>query len=131
MAAQPVHCDIQGQDPHLADVLVSQIANGDTTAWCFTHYVDVCQAVLDTARETAAEAAATDQEAADRLEGVTAPDQSAVIEGEPQAAPTGPAEPAGPDGGPGGEAGDQPDQEGLAGSPGDTAEEGQPTTAGV
>src|SRR5437868_14011443 len=125
--AQPVHCDMQGTEAHLADVLVSMIANGDTSAWCFTHYLDVCQAALDTATEAAAFAASQDQEAVDRLAGATPGPGEATADETAQAAPTAPAEPTGPDGGPSGEAGDQPDQAGLGGRAAGREAEPQPT----
>lgn len=129
--AQPVHCDIQGQEPHLADVLVSQIANGDTTAWCFTHYVDVCQAVLDTARETAAEAARTDQEAEARLEGAQPGAGEEPVHPEAGDGPAFQPSQPGPDDGPAGEAGDQPEQAGLAGPEAGSEEEPTATTTGA
>src|SRR6266540_4366806 len=52
--AQAIHCDGPGET-HLADVLVSRIDNGDTTAWCFAHYVDVCRAVVESAEQASRE----------------------------------------------------------------------------
>ncbi len=43
--AQRIHCDYTGCG-RLADVMTSRLADGDTTAWCFEHYVAVCQAVV-------------------------------------------------------------------------------------
>ena len=87
--AQPIHCDYQGE-PHLADTLVSRIANGETLAWCDPHYVEVCRAIADAVGD--AEAAAADAEALARLEGEnpasvppTSPESSAV--GDPPAEP--------------------------------------------
>lgn len=126
--AQPVHCDFTGQESHLADVLVSQIANGDTTAWCFTHYVDVCQAVLDTAQAAVAEAAQADQEATARLEG-SQPGPGETDSGDgPPAAPTEPDAATGPDDGPPGTSGDQSTEAGLGGPEADAAEEPTATT---
>ena len=114
--AQPIHCDATGLDQHPADVLISQLATGDTSAWCFPHYVEACQAVIETVRETWAEAAAADTAAADRLEGTApGPGESATAEADPPGSQEAPAA-TGPDGGPDRPAGDQPQEESL-GSP--------------
>jgi len=54
--AQPIHCDAHNRE-HLADVLVSQIANGDTAAFCFAGYIDVCRALVADVEAQAAEVA--------------------------------------------------------------------------
>ena len=124
--AQPIHCDDTANPQHPADVMVSQLANGDTTAWCFTHYVDVCRAVIATVEETVAEAAATDQDALARLEGVTPPaDDDLVAELEERFRGT-PALQSGPDDGPAGEAGPEPVQEGLGATEAGEEAEGAP-----
>lgn len=43
---QPIHCDYAGE-PHLADVMITRIANGETLAWCDEHYVEVCRAIAE------------------------------------------------------------------------------------
>lgn len=43
--AQTIHCDVHGRQ-HPADVLVSQIANGDTMAACFLGYVELARALV-------------------------------------------------------------------------------------
>ena len=56
----------------LADVLSTNLANGDTGAWCFAHYIDLCRAVVagaDAAGQEADEAAA---DAERRLSGTIA-----------------------------------------------------------
>ena len=127
--AQAIRCDIQGEPDHLADVLVSQIANGDTTAWCFTHYVAVCQAVLDSAAEAEAQAAQAAQEAADRLAG-SAPGPGEVSGPEtPEAEPGAPSPSPEPADGSGGAEGDQPDQEGLGGQEAGDRQEAAPEPA--
>lgn len=67
--AQPIHCDVHGQD-HLADVLVSQLATGDTMAACSAGYLELCRAYVEAAE--AAEREATDAAALDQLAGTTA-----------------------------------------------------------
>ena len=120
--AQPIHCDAQGFDPHLADVMVSRVADGDTTAWCFNHYVLVCQSVIDAATEAQAMADQADREAADRLEG-TAPGagEAPAAEADPPGSQEAPAA-TGPDDGPDRPAGDPPQEESL-GSPAPDGEE--------
>jgi len=128
--AQAVHCDHQGSDTHLADVLVSQLANGDTTAWCFTHYVDVCQAVLDTVAATEAEAAQAAADANARLEGVTPPAGQDEPEEVTSAGLAGFSDPTGPDDAGAGQEGPEPVQEGLGGTEtGDGAEGAPESTA--
>ena len=68
--AQAIHCDVHGGE-HLADVLVSQLANGETMAACSSGYLDLCRAYVAAADQ--AEAEATDAEATDRLAAVDAP----------------------------------------------------------
>lgn len=128
--AQPIHCDDQANPQHPADVMVSQLANGDTTAWCFTHYVDVCRAVIATVEETVAEAAATDQDALARLEAVEAPTGDEEPGAYAMADAAGFQGQAGPDDGPAGEAGPEPVQEGLGGTEtGDGGETAPESTA--
>lgn len=122
--AQAIHCDWEGDAETPADVLVSQTADGSTSAWCFAHYVEVCRQVVATVEETIAEAAATAEadataaEADRRLAGI----EPATPERDPE---TGfPFAETGPDGQPGGEAGDQPVQESLGGP--ETGDPGQP-----
>lgn len=67
--AQPIHCDAEGEH-HLADVLVSRIANGETLAWCDPHYIDVCRAIIEAV--DAAEREAADADALGRLGDVAA-----------------------------------------------------------
>jgi len=94
--AQTIHCDVHGRE-HSADVLVSQLANGDTMAACFLGYVELARALVadqdvrdaeamaQAAREAAsspeaaqAEVDATDAEVLTRLAAIQAagePDQ--------------------------------------------------------
>jgi len=72
--AQAIHCDGEGHLEVLADVMVSNLANGDTSAWCFAHYVDVSRALVDTFDQAVAEKEAA--EVAARLEGITPPEGS-------------------------------------------------------
>lgn len=65
--AQPIHCDHQGSDPHLADQLISRLATGDTTAWCDPHYLEVVMAIAGAVAEAEADTVAQEaQEALDR-----------------------------------------------------------------
>jgi len=57
--AQTIHCDVHGRS-HPADVLVSQIANGDTMAACFAGYVELARALVADAEVRAAELAAAE-----------------------------------------------------------------------
>jgi len=43
-----------------ADVLVSQLANGDTMAWCGTHFVQMCAAVAESTVNAEADEAAAE-----------------------------------------------------------------------
>lgn len=120
--AQAIHCDGEGHRDAAADVLVSRLENGETSAWCFDHYVEVCAAIVATVEQARAEAAAADTEALARLEAVGAAQAGKAGDVDPEAE----AEP-----GPGGEfpldgvtgpAGDVADQAGLGGpETGDTA----------
>lgn len=71
--ATPIPCDWDGCD-QLADILVSDITNGDGNGWCGGHYLEVCRMVSATADEAAAtaEAQATDDAAVARLEAMGA-----------------------------------------------------------
>lgn len=62
--AQPINCDGAGEG-HPADVLVSRLDNGETTAWCDLHYIEVCRAIVDAVE--AAERDATDAAALAQL----------------------------------------------------------------
>lgn len=88
--AQPIHCDWTGHLDALADVMVTNMANGDTSAWCFPHYVEVCRATVETFDQGVAEAEAA--EVAQRLEGVTPPPDaepgSSAGDGEAEAEPS-------------------------------------------
>ncbi len=55
--AQTIHCDVHNRS-HPADVLISQIANGDTMAACFPGYVELARAIVADAEVRAAELAA-------------------------------------------------------------------------
>lgn len=129
--AQPIHCDDTANPQHPADVMVSQLANGDTTAWCFTHYVDVCRAVIATVEETVAEAAATDQDALARLEAVSAPADQETPPGELPASGEASVDSPFPGDPWPGEAGPEPVQEGLgATETGEEAEGAPESTSG-
>lgn len=122
--AQAIHCDTTDHADVLADVMVSQTANGDTSAWCFPCYVEVCRQVVETVEATVREATAAEAEA--RLAGVTPPDGS---DQEPDGSSDtpGPGQVSGPpDLGVSSfhPEGDQPVQEGLGGP--ETGDPGQP-----
>ncbi len=95
--AQAIHCDVHGRQ-HPADVLVSQLANGDTMAACFLGYVELARALVAdqdvrdaaAAAETAAVAAqagdpdqaevdATDAEVEARLAAIATAGQPAAL----------------------------------------------------
>jgi len=57
--AQTIHCDVHGRS-HPADVLVSQLANGETMAACFPGYVELARALVADAEVQAAEALAAE-----------------------------------------------------------------------
>lgn len=111
--AQAIHCDWEGDAETPADVLVSQTADGSTSAWCFAHYVDVCRSVVETVESTIREAA--DREAAAKLEGVTPPPGSDQGPGDVAEVTSSGVIPTAPDLGVSGfrPEGDQPVQEGL------------------
>lgn len=48
--ANPIHCDWAGCEL-LADVMVSRLSDGETTAWCGAHYVGIAQAVVSAAED--------------------------------------------------------------------------------
>lgn len=103
--ATPIPCDWEGC-PNLADVLVSDIANGDGNGWCGPHYLEVCRQVAMAADDAAAEAEAreADADALRRLESLgTAPDPTASDESSDGT--------GAPDGGPGTPDGDGSDQD--------------------
>jgi hypothetical protein len=79
--AQPIHCDAHNRE-HLADVLVSQIANGDTAAFCFAGYIDVCRALVEDVEAQAAEAARAMAAEAERS---GAADQAEALQAEAEA----------------------------------------------
>ena len=66
--ATPIPCDWQGCTS-LADMLTSDLANGDGFGWCGPHYLDVCRQLIESvdAAAAAAEAQAADDEAVARL----------------------------------------------------------------
>lgn len=73
--AQPINCDYAGE-VHPADVLVSRLGDGETTAWCDPHYIEVARAIVDAVE--AAERQATDEAALAQL-GVAADGQPETI----------------------------------------------------
>ena len=60
--ATPIPCDWDGCDG-LADVLVSDITNGDGNGWCGPHYVEVCRQVVHAVDDAAATAEAQEADA--------------------------------------------------------------------
>lgn len=92
--AQPIQCDAQGE-PHLADLIVTRIATGETLAWCDPDYVVVCRAIAEAVDEAERDQAAA--EAATRLGAVTAPSVPPTS-GESSSAGDPPAEPPMSDG---------------------------------
>jgi hypothetical protein len=106
MAAQAIHCDWEGHLDALADVMVTRLENGDTTAWCFPHYVEISRAAVDTF--DAAIAAQQDAEVAERMAGVSPP-SGADPGGDAGGAPASPGAPA-----------DEPEGTPSAGEPGDS-----------
>lgn len=87
--ANAIHCDVHGQ-AHLADVLVSQLANGETMAACSAGYLELCRAFV--AASDQAEADQVAAEAADRLAAVTPPDVQADPEPQAETGQDGPGE---------------------------------------
>lgn len=57
--AQPITCDVHGNE-HIADVLVSQLANGSTFAACADGYLEMCRAVVAGAGPSEADIADAD-----------------------------------------------------------------------
>lgn len=64
--ATPILCDVHGQ-AHLADVLVTQLENGDTLGACSAGYAELARALVEAI--DAPEREATDTEAVRRLGG--------------------------------------------------------------
>lgn len=87
--AQPITCDVHERQ-HLADVLVSQIATGDTMAACGPGYLELCRALVEAADAPEVEASTADALA--RLEGVVS-DAGLPTSPESSAADDQPAEP--------------------------------------
>lgn len=87
--AQPITCDVHGR-AHPADVLVSQIATGETFAACADGYLDMCRAVVDAADQVEREA--TDAAALAVLAD-TEPAEPFPTSGESSGADAPPAEP--------------------------------------
>lgn len=77
--AEPITCDVHNRE-HPADVLVSQLANGETFAACMDGYVESARALVALADQ--AEADANDAPVLDRLAGVTAPADQGEAAGE-------------------------------------------------
>lgn len=113
--AQAIHCDFEGHREGLADVMLSQLENGDTSAWCYPHFIAYCAAVMEQA-EQQADAAAIEQRLA-AVEGVQAPpqaaEQTALDQETAEPMPAGAEFP--PDGQPDHPAGVEPEPEGLGG----------------
>jgi hypothetical protein len=68
--AQPILCD-QHDRAHAADVLVSQLANGETFGACGAGFLEFCRSLVEQADQEEADATAADVAA--RLEGITPP----------------------------------------------------------
>lgn len=66
--AEPIRCDVHNLD-HLADVMVVQLANGDTMAACHDGYLALARAFVTAADATEAEADATAADAVAALDG--------------------------------------------------------------
>lgn len=98
MAADAPRCEVPEPEPHLADLIVSRIANGpiETSYWCNDHYLAVCLAVIQAAAEAEAAQAAEDAEA--RLAAAaSSPTESPASS---DAGPADPGEPGRPGDGP-------------------------------
>lgn len=67
--AQTILCDYTGCG-ELADVIVSNLENGETVAWCGPHYIEAAIAIADSVANGEADQAAAAAESA--LEGVVA-----------------------------------------------------------
>lgn len=57
--AGPLYCDA-GDCGGYADVLVSQIADGTTLAWCNSHFVQMCAAIAESTVQAEADDAAAE-----------------------------------------------------------------------
>jgi hypothetical protein len=113
--AQPMHCDWQGHTDALADVLVTQIVTGDTSAWCFPHYVEISRAAVATFDDEVAKVEAADDAALARLE---AEGQAADTEADailPDQASEAPSAGTFPDDQPAGQEGPEPEPDSLGG----------------
>jgi len=66
-----IECDLHNRE-HLADVLFTRLANGETVGACEAGFVQFCQGIAALAAD--AEATAADDDALARLDGVTAPE---------------------------------------------------------
>lgn len=111
--AQTIHCDGTDHRDVPADILVSRIANGDTSAWCNDHFLEFCLAVVQAAEAAEAELRSTDQAALANLEGSGPGPGAAASDGDPDALGAGFPGAAEPDDGPGGQAGPESVQESL------------------
>lgn len=72
--ATPIPCDFEGCD-QLADILISDIANGGGYGWCGPHYLAVARAMIEAADGAAAKAEAdqADADAVARIEALGDP----------------------------------------------------------
>lgn len=68
--ANPIYCDVHGQS-HVADFLVSRLADGDSIGACGAAYVELCRLVVEQA--DAPEVAETTEDAVARLEAMGDP----------------------------------------------------------
>ena len=59
--AHDIHCDVHDRE-HLADVLVTQLADGTTFAACAAGYAAMCQAIVDAANAQEQDDAAAEAE---------------------------------------------------------------------
>lgn len=61
--AQTIRCDYT-ECPELADVIVSNLENGETVAWCGPHYIEAAIAIADSVASAEADQAAAGAERA-------------------------------------------------------------------
>jgi len=59
--AHEIHCDVHDRS-HLADVMVTQLANGETFAACTAGYAEMCRAIVDAMNAEEQDAAAAEAE---------------------------------------------------------------------
>lgn len=130
--AQTIHCDGTDHRDVPADILVSRIANGDTSAWCNDHFLEFCLAVVQAAEAAEAELRSADQASLANLEGSAPGPGELADDGDQDASASGFPGAAEPDDRAGDPAGPESVQEGLgATETGEGGEEAPESAADV